>query len=721
MEDKRVSLKQVVAIGGAFMGFVIGSSFASGQECMQYFTGFGVWKSVGAGLISLLLYVWFVSTIVEDGRYLKLNNSGKIFNFYLGKYLGFALEWFTPIMLFFVYSMMISAAGSTFSEYYGLNGNIGRAIMIIASLATVLLGLNKLVQIIGYISPVLLLEQGYEVHITYRRSAGKAEELMAANPGRLFAHKLDQGKIEEIENADFLVENEWYGVIFNAALGSGTVKEYADQGDPLKAANDVALMTVNALGPLWIYKKMEPVLQAKTEKTKLIFISSVGGGIACFPKFTLSDGMSKCAVAYLAKQLAAENTHTLIDVFCISPGAIETPMFYSSTLKNMSPEERKAFDAAQAKKRLIQPSEIAFWLGELLRKAADRMDLTGYNLHYNKFEGSDEFRSAIAAHWQKVIFGADSDVVLTKDNVATCAGCTVALETLATLLAEPGDVFLIPAPYYSSFVDDINERAGVIAVGVPCDETLDRSAFEAAYERVTAEGRRVRAVLFSSPNNPIGIVYKEDAVRHVIDFAMAHDLEIISDEIYAQTVFDPEAHYVSTLKLVPAGYRHRVHVTSSFAKDFVLSGFRTGMCFSFNPAIIQGFGSITYYSCVSSHTQSLLRALLQSPELEGVMDLSRQRLKTAYEIMTKGLADIGVPTMKAQAGIFIMADFSAYMDKQEFAEEHVLWQKIYNDLMINVSPGQLFGCDRPGWFRMCYAFEEDTVKEACRRLATLKK
>lgn len=342
--------------------------------------------------------------------------------------------------------MRSSAAGSTFSEYYGVNGNIGRAIMIIASLATVLLGLNKLVQIIGYISPVLLLEQGYEVHITYRRSAGKAEELMAANPGRLFAHKLDQGKIEEIENADFLVENEWYGVIFNAALGSGTVKEYADQGDPLKAANDVALMTVNALGSLWIYKKMEPVLQAK-----------------------------------------------------------------------------------------------------------------------------------------------------------------------------PGDVFLIPAPYYSSFVDDINERAGVIAVDVPCDETLDRNAFEAAYERVTAEGRRVRAVLFSS------------------------------------------------------------------------------------------------------HTQSLLRALLQSPELEGVMDLSRQRLKTAYEIMTKGLADIGVPTMKAQAGIFIMADFSAYMDKQEFAEEHVLWQKIYNDLMINVSPGQLFGCDRPGWFRMCYAFEEDTVKEACRRLAALKK
>lgn len=358
---------------------------------------------------------------------------------------------------------------------------------------------------------------------------------------------------------------------------------------------------------------------------------------------------------------------------------------------------------------------------DLLRKSAERMELTGYNIHYNKFEGSDEFRTAIAGHWQKIIFKDDTEVTLTKDNVATCAGCTVALETLAVLLADPGDVFLIPAPYYSSFVDDINERAGVIPVGVPCDEHLKRDAFEEAYEKVTKEGKKVRAVLFSSPNNPIGTVYKEEAVKNIIEFAMEHDLDVISDEIYAQTVFDPEAEFVSTLKLVPADYRHRVHVTSSFAKDFVLSGFRTGLCITFNPCIVQGFASITYYSCVSSHTQSLLTAMLKAPELPGIMELSRQRLREAYHIIAEGLEEIGVPTMKAQAGIFVMADFSAYMEKQEFEAEHVLWEKIYHELMINVSPGQLFGCDRPGWFRACYAFEKNTVEEACRRLMTLKK
>ncbi|MFR2966183.1 MAG: hypothetical protein ACLTK0_07265 [Anaerovoracaceae bacterium] len=52
----------------------------------------------------------------------------------------------------------------------------------------------------------MLVEQGYEVHLTYRRSAGKAEELMEKYAGKVFGHRLDQGKIEEIEKADFLTE-----------------------------------------------------------------------------------------------------------------------------------------------------------------------------------------------------------------------------------------------------------------------------------------------------------------------------------------------------------------------------------------------------------------------------------------------------------------------------------------------------------------------------------
>lgn len=312
---------------------------------------------------------------------------------------------------------------------------------------------------------------------------------------------------------------------------------------------------------------------------------------------------------------------------------------------------------------------------DLLETVSNRMKLTGYNLHYNKFEGSLEFRTAIAKYWEKVIFGKETEGKLTSDNVAVCAGCTVALETLATLLADEGDVFLIPSPYYSSFVDDINERAGVIAVGVPCDETLDREGFEKAIREQELLGRRVRAILFSSPNNPIGTVYKASALQNLISFAMDHNLDIISDEIYAQTVFDPEAEFVSTMKLVPESYRHRVHVTSSFAKDFVLSGFRTGFCITMNPHIVQGFASIVYYSCVSTHTQALLTELLKAPELPEIMALSRKRLGEAYKIIKSGLHESGIPIKEAQAGIFIFGDFSKYMPEMKFEAEHLLWEK----------------------------------------------
>ncbi len=359
---------------------------------------------------------------------------------------------------------------------------------------------------------------------------------------------------------------------------------------------------------------------------------------------------------------------------------------------------------------------------ELLKKVADRMPLEGWNLHYNRFEGTDQFRQAIADYWQNVIFGNDSGRKLTKDNIATCAGCTVALESLATLLAEPGDVFLIPAPYYSSFVDDINEIPGVVAVGIPdCAQTMSRDAMEKAYDEQVSRGKRVRAILFSSPNNPIGTVYTEEQIKTLIAFAMDKDIDIISDEIYAQTVFDPQAKHVSTLKLVPDEYIHRVHVTSSFAKDFALSGFRTGICISFNPDIITGMGSLTYYSCVSSHTQALLTELLKAPELPQVMQLSRDRLREAYEIMRDGLENIGVPVKKAQAGIFVFADFSSYLDKQEYDREQVFWEKVYNELMINISPGHLFGASKPGWFRACYAIDKESVEEACRRLAKLRR
>jgi NAD(P)-dependent dehydrogenase (short-subunit alcohol dehydrogenase family) len=78
-----------------------------------------------------------------------------------------------------------------------------------------------------------------------------------------------------------------------------------------------------------------------------------------FPGFNLADGMSKAAVAFMTKQLAAEHVHTPLDVFAICPGATDTPMFQASTLNKLSDSGRSDFITALPKSQLIKPKEIA--------------------------------------------------------------------------------------------------------------------------------------------------------------------------------------------------------------------------------------------------------------------------------------------------------------------------------------------------------------------------
>ena len=142
-------------------------------------------------------------------------------------------------------------------------------------------------------------------------------------------------------------------LVNNAAVGSATVAAWSKDAE----AQDSLMLSINADGTL---KMCQQFLAAPGGPArKLINISSVGGGIAAFPGFRLSDGMSKAAVAFLTRQLAAEAVHSDVDVFAICPGATNTPMFQASTLAKLSPEELPAFLAHLPKERLIEPQEIA--------------------------------------------------------------------------------------------------------------------------------------------------------------------------------------------------------------------------------------------------------------------------------------------------------------------------------------------------------------------------
>jgi NAD(P)-dependent dehydrogenase (short-subunit alcohol dehydrogenase family) len=150
-------------------------------------------------------------------------------------------------------------------------------------------------------------------------------------------------------------------LVNNAAVGTATVRSYVPGSEHDR---DAAFLQINCVGPLWLIRQFSPGM-IERGYGKIVNISSVGGGIAPFPGFHIADGMSKAALAYLTRHLAAEWAHTPIDVFALCPGAVETPMLQASMLGALSPGQRKEMEAALPRARLIQPEEIAelvWWL-----------------------------------------------------------------------------------------------------------------------------------------------------------------------------------------------------------------------------------------------------------------------------------------------------------------------------------------------------------------------
>lgn len=207
-----------------------------------------------------------------------------------------------------------------------------------------------------------LLAHGCRVAFTYAEgfeSIEKAQRLISHNPEMLSAHPLDLRSVDSIWQGMYGAMQQWgrLDILMHlAAVGTATVSAYAND----TAGQDSAMFAINADGALKVCQTyLELMRDYLQEPLKIINVSSVGGGVQVFPGFRLSDGMSKAAVAFLTKQLAAELVHTQVDVFAVCPGATNTAMFRASTLDPLTPEERQAFMHSMPKHRIIEPAEIA--------------------------------------------------------------------------------------------------------------------------------------------------------------------------------------------------------------------------------------------------------------------------------------------------------------------------------------------------------------------------
>jgi NAD(P)-dependent dehydrogenase (short-subunit alcohol dehydrogenase family) len=206
---------------------------------------------------------------------------------------------------------------------------------------------------------------GDRVWFTYRTGRERAREIVTELGGdtgpEVEAFEFDQGDWASHEQLVNRLPGPVDVLVNNAAIGSRTVEHQVAGSDMERTA---AFLRINAVGPLWLTQQVLPSM-IERGYGKIINIASVGGGIAAFPGFHVADGMSKAALAYLTRHLAAELAHQPVDVFAVCPGAVQTPMLEASTLSGLSAPERRALEARLPGGRLLCPDEVAavvWWL-----------------------------------------------------------------------------------------------------------------------------------------------------------------------------------------------------------------------------------------------------------------------------------------------------------------------------------------------------------------------
>ena len=154
MEKESVSIKKVVLLAGAFCAFAIGSGFATGQECLQFLTTSGAAKGITGAIIYMILLMFFVYILYGVGHKMQFNNPYDVFEYYCGKYIGKIYTWYCVALMYGIYVVMLAGAGATIHQYYGVSEAIGTYVVAIVALGTALLGVTKLLDIIGVIGPI---------------------------------------------------------------------------------------------------------------------------------------------------------------------------------------------------------------------------------------------------------------------------------------------------------------------------------------------------------------------------------------------------------------------------------------------------------------------------------------------------------------------------------------------------------------------------------------
>lgn len=328
----------------------------------------------------------------------------------------------------------------------------------------------------------------------------------------------------------------------------------------------------------------------------------------------------------------------------------------------------------------------------------------GSSTCYTSNMGMLKLRKQLSAY-VKNTFGADYQP---ETEVLVTVGVSEAMDLAIRAITNPGDEILYHEPAFVSYAPVVTFSGGVpVAVQTSHEEqfVLTRDALEAHVSPKT------KALILNYPNNPTGAVLNKEQLEDIAAFAVAHDILVITDEIYAELSYDnPHTSIVSL-----PGMRERTIFLHGFSKAWAMTGFRMGYICA--PAVLtEAMMKIHQYIMMSAPTPSQEAAYeaLRNPACD-VEEMRSSYMKRRNFIVSR-FDDMGLPYAYPSGAFYAFPYVADYdLTSKEFALRFLEEEK------VAVVPGSAFGTCGEGYVRCAYATALDDLKTAMDRLENFLK
>ena len=153
--EQNVNKKTVLRIMGAYISWVMGSGFATGQELLQFFTSYGYYSFIMIA-INLVGFLVIGPAILEAGFRHKDDPKFLQTEYFCGKKLGKIYTWFISLSMFTGMIILISGAGATLHEYYGIHHYVGALLLVLATYIAYVVGFQRFVKVVSFIGPLII-------------------------------------------------------------------------------------------------------------------------------------------------------------------------------------------------------------------------------------------------------------------------------------------------------------------------------------------------------------------------------------------------------------------------------------------------------------------------------------------------------------------------------------------------------------------------------------